>query len=126
MLPLWRRVHTVAISGNDQSKIHEATNNNLEVFEHVADIFCRYRPLTSGFALVNSEPSLDEYALVLGKPLGLLGEVGPVDEVSARHRWIVYMLVYLQQKEEEKGHNNGQESLENKDPAPSVYGNGIF
>ena len=90
----------VTVRGDDQAEIHEATDDDFEVFEDVANVFGGDRAFAGGFALVDLESGLHVGALVFGEPFRLLREIG-------------------QQEEEEAGYDDGQESLQDKNPAPS-------
>lgn len=66
----------VAVRRNDQTEVHEATDDDLGIFKYASNISSRNGSFASGFALIDLEPGFDVGAFVLGEPLHLFGEVG--------------------------------------------------
>ena len=58
----------VGVSGNEESEIHESTEEEFVVFEAVEDVFGGDTALASGATLVLFEPSFDVGALVFFEP----------------------------------------------------------
>lgn len=96
-----RREVGVSIGRNNQSKVHEASDNDLGIAEDSANIRKSNWPFPARPSLINLQPCFDKSALVLAKPLGLLREIG-------------------QKEVEEEGDNDRQETFENEDPAPAA------
>lgn len=95
-----RREVGVAISGHNQAEVHEASDNDLIIFEDVADILEGCAALHGGTPLIGAEAGRDKRLFAVGEPLDLFGEVG-------------------KPKVEEEADNDGQQAFEDEDPAPS-------
>jgi hypothetical protein len=66
----------ITVCWYNQAKIHQATNQDFGVLEHVSNISCFYGTLTGGAALVDLEAVFDVGTLGLGQPFGFFGEIG--------------------------------------------------
>jgi hypothetical protein len=70
----------ISIGRDDEAKVHEPAEEDLEVFEDAADVTAADLALGSGLALVDLETGADVGTLVLGEPLGVFREVREAEE----------------------------------------------
>lgn len=67
---------SVAVSRDDQSKVHETADPDFDVFEDVSDVFGSDFAFDGAAALVHAQAGSDVFFLVLLEPFDLFGEVG--------------------------------------------------
>jgi hypothetical protein len=70
----------VSVGGHDEAEVHEAADEDLEVFEYVTHVAEFDGAFAGGAALVDAEAGLDEDALFFGEPFDFLGKVGQEEE----------------------------------------------
>ena len=64
----------IAISRNDQTKVHEAGHDDLVVFQDISDILERNRSFQSRFTLIKSQSSSNILSFAFREPFSLFGE----------------------------------------------------
>ena len=66
----------IAVSGNDETEVHETTKEDLEILKDTEDVPPSRPSVELGVTNVLSEPGLDEGPLFIRQPFGFLREVG--------------------------------------------------
>lgn len=96
----WRKIG-VSVSRDDETKVHEAAEDDLVILENVADVLDRNAPFNAGAALVCLETRRNVDLLFWCEPLGFLGEV-------------------RQQEVEKEADENREAAFYDEDPAPAL------
>lgn len=90
----------IPVRRDDETKVHETSDNDLVVLEDASDVAEGDLALNGRAALVRAQASRDKGLLIFAEPLHIFWEVG-------------------QPEEEEDTNDDSEEAFEDKDPAPA-------